>query len=86
MTLDKQAGGKSVSDASRTGALGPPGKHAAGTYKTVQEQLREVGIVISKRGEVLRINYFGGLEGTARYPRSLQEALETGFGMARRRR
>lgn len=35
------------------------------TYKSVQERLREAGIVMSKKGEVHRINYFGGLEETA---------------------
>jgi len=54
-------------------------------YKSVQEQLRQIGIVMSKRGENLRINYFGGLEETACYPRNLQEALNQGFEMVRRR-
>jgi hypothetical protein len=54
-------------------------------YKSVQEQLRQIGIVMSKRGETLRINYFGGLEDTARYPQTLQEALDLGFALAKRR-
>jgi hypothetical protein len=84
MSLDKQYVGKPGSEGPRTGTLGPPREYAAGTYKWVQEQLREVGIVISKRGETLRINYFSGLEDTAHYTTSLQEALETGFEMRKR--
>ncbi|MET3522921.1 hypothetical protein [Mesorhizobium abyssinicae] len=53
------------------------------TYKSVQERLREAGIVMSKKGEVHRINYFGGLEETALYTTSLEEALTMGLGMAR---
>ncbi|MDX8433451.1 hypothetical protein RFN25_08395 [Mesorhizobium abyssinicae] len=48
------------------------------TYKSVQERLREAGIVMSKKGEVHRINYFGGLEETALYTTSLEEALTMG--------
>ena len=84
MSLDKQYVGKPVSKVPQTGALTPPKEYAAGTYKWVQEQLRDIGIVISKRGETLRINYFSGLEDTARYPSSLQEALEAGFEMRKR--
>ncbi len=51
-------------------------------YGAVREQLREAGIVISKRGDTLRINFFGGLEKTARYTESLEEALEIGLAMA----
>ena len=50
-------------------------------YGAVQEQLREAGIVISKRGDTIRINFFGGLENTARYTESLEEALEIGLAM-----
>jgi hypothetical protein len=57
-----------------------------GTYKEVQEKLRDKGIVISKRGDTHRINYFGGLEDTARYTTSLQDALKQGFEMAKRHR
>lgn len=56
------------------------------TYKLVQETLRAAGIVMSKKGEVHRINFFGGLEDTAHYTTSLQEALEKGLSMARPRR
>jgi gentisate 1,2-dioxygenase len=55
------------------------------TYKEVQQQLRRAGIVISKRGAVHRINVFDGLENTAFYTESLEEALETGLRMARPR-
>lgn len=53
------------------------------TYKAVQRVLRKAGIVISKKGEVHRINFFSGLENTAYYTTSLQEALDRGLGMAR---
>lgn len=53
------------------------------TYKAVQEVLRKAGIVISKKGEVHRINFFSGLENTAYYTTSLQEALDRGLAMAR---
>jgi len=56
------------------------------TYKSVQDQLRASGIVMSKKGEVLRINYFSGLEDTAHYTASLQEALEKGLAMAKPQR
>ncbi|RWD86186.1 MAG: hypothetical protein E5V25_28175 [Mesorhizobium sp.] len=53
------------------------------TYKAVQGVLRKSGIVISKKGEVHRINFFSGLENTAYYTTSLQEALDRGLAMAR---
>jgi hypothetical protein len=53
------------------------------TYKVVQEMLREIGIVISKRGETHRINFFGGLEETAYYTTSLHDALNRGVDMAK---
>jgi len=56
------------------------------TYGAVREQLREIGIVISKRGETHRINFFGGLEDTAHYTNSLEDALAKGMMMARPRR
>lgn len=55
------------------------------TYKSVQEKLREAGIVISKRGDTHRINFFGGLEDTAYYTESLEDALERGLIMAKNR-
>ena len=55
------------------------------TYKSVQETLRSAGIVMSKKGETHRINFFSGLEDTAYYAQSLQEALDKGLAMARRR-
>jgi hypothetical protein len=55
------------------------------SYKVVQEMLREIGIVISKRGDTHRINFFGGLEETAYYTTSLTDALDRGVDMARRR-
>ena len=54
----------------------------APTYKIVQERLREAGIVISKKGNVYRINFFGGLPGTAYYTDSLDDALSSGLAMA----
>lgn len=56
------------------------------TYKSVQETLRAAGIVISKKGDVHRINFFGGLEDTARYTTNLMEALKQGLAMARPQR
>jgi hypothetical protein len=44
---------------------------------------REIGIVISKRGETHRINFFGGLEETAYYTTSLTDALNRGIRMAK---
>ena len=55
----------------------------SGTYKQVQEELRDVGIVISKRGSTHRINFFGGLENTAYYTQELQDALSRGLAMAK---
>jgi hypothetical protein len=52
------------------------------TYKSVQAQLRAAGIVISKKGEVHRINFFGGLEDTAYHTDSLKDALVQGLKMA----
>ena len=52
------------------------------TYKSVQAQLRAVGVVISKRGEVHRINFFGGIEETAYQTDSLEDALDQGLKMA----
>ncbi|MER8829866.1 hypothetical protein NKH73_27745 [Mesorhizobium sp. M0938] len=52
------------------------------TYKAVQEVLRKAGIVMSKKGEVHRINFFSGLENTAYYTTSLQDALDKGLAMA----
>ncbi|MER9232118.1 hypothetical protein NKI56_08445 [Mesorhizobium sp. M0622] len=51
-------------------------------YKTVQEVLRKAGIVMSKKGEVHRINFFSGLEDTAYYTPSLQDALDRGLALA----
>ncbi|CAH2404780.1 hypothetical protein [Mesorhizobium ventifaucium] len=52
------------------------------TYKAVQDVLRKAGIVISKKGEVHRINFFSGLENTAYYTTSLGEARDRGLAMA----
>lgn len=52
------------------------------TYKTVQQMLRKAGIVISKKGEVHRINFFSASEKTAYYTTSLQDALDKGMAMA----
>ncbi|WP_287364018.1 hypothetical protein [Mesorhizobium sp.] len=53
------------------------------TYKAIQDVLRKAGIVISKKGELHRINFFSGLENTAYYTTSLEDALERGLAMAR---
>ncbi|WP_245470112.1 hypothetical protein [Mesorhizobium sp. M2C.T.Ca.TU.002.02.1.1] len=39
---------------------------------------------MSKRGETIRINFFGGLEDTALYSNNLEEALDKGLEMAGR--
>ena len=53
------------------------------TYRSVQEQLRAAGIVLSKKGGMHRMNHFSGLEDTALYTASLEEALALGLKMAR---
>ncbi|UVC18432.1 hypothetical protein [Mesorhizobium onobrychidis] len=53
------------------------------TYKAVQDVLRKAGVVISKKGELHRINFFSGLENTAYYTTSLQEARDRGLAMAK---
>lgn len=55
-------------------------------YRELQEQLRDIGIVISKKGDTLRINYFSGLENTAHYTTSFEDALEKAQKMANPRR
>lgn len=52
------------------------------TYKAVQQVLRKAGIVMSKKGEVHRINFFSGLEDTAYYSTSLQDVLDKGLAMS----
>ncbi|MCV3208602.1 hypothetical protein OHD62_27060 [Mesorhizobium sp. YC-39] len=52
------------------------------TYKAVQEVLRKAGIVMSKKGEVHRINFFSGLEDTAYYTTDLQDVLDKGLAMS----
>jgi len=51
-------------------------------YREVQEHLRALGVVMSKRGCAIRLNHFGGMEDTALYTQSLEEALTAGIGMA----
>ena len=53
------------------------------SYRTVQDQLRTLGIVISKRGQTHRINFFSGFEDTAYYTDSLADALDKGVAMER---
>ncbi|MCX8571804.1 MULTISPECIES: hypothetical protein [Aminobacter] len=52
-------------------------------YREVQEQLRLVGIMISKRGDSIRVNHFSGAPETAYVTSDLQEALRAGLTMAR---
>jgi len=52
-------------------------------FREVREQLRIVGILISKRGDDIRINHFGGMPETAVVTSSLDEALTAGLSMAR---
>lgn len=55
------------------------------TYKAVQEVLRKAGIVMSKKGEIHRINFFSGLEDTAYYTTNLQDVLDKGLAMSKGR-
>ncbi|WP_432283675.1 hypothetical protein SLT36_17400 [Aminobacter sp. BA135] len=55
-------------------------------FSDVRESLRSIGVVMSKRGETIRLNYFGGLEDTAKYATDLQEALALGRELAGPRR
>ncbi|CCV14256.1 hypothetical protein [Mesorhizobium sp. STM 4661] len=55
------------------------------TYKAVQDVLRKAGIVMSKKGEVHRINFFSGLEDTAYYTTDLQDVLDKGLAMSKGR-
>ena len=52
-------------------------------YGEVQEQLRLVGILISKRGGSVRVNHFFGGPETAYVTSDLEEALRAGLLMAR---
>jgi hypothetical protein len=52
-------------------------------FRDVQDQLREVGILISKNGALIRVNHFGGGAETAFVTASLEEALQAGLAMAR---
>ncbi len=52
-------------------------------YREVQDQLRVIGILMSKRGNRIRVNHFGGEENTAYYTHSLDDALSAGIKMAR---
>ncbi|MEO5326345.1 hypothetical protein PV773_23795 [Mesorhizobium sp. CC13] len=52
-------------------------------YREVQDRLRTIGILISKRGNRIRVNHFGGIEDTAYYTDSLDDALAAGMKMAR---
>jgi hypothetical protein len=54
------------------------------SYKAVQERLRLIGIVMIKKGATHRVNFFGGLEDTAYYTDSLDDALAKGIAMAAR--
>jgi|GEM_PF-2116381 hypothetical protein len=55
-------------------------------FSEVRETLRTMGVVMSKRGETIRLNHFGGLEDTARYTNDLQDALALGRELAQPRR
>lgn len=54
-------------------------------YRELQEYLRPLGIVMSKKGAKIRLNSFGGLENTARYSETLEGALSIGRDMAKSR-
>ncbi|GAA4112455.1 hypothetical protein ASC75_17340 [Aminobacter sp. DSM 101952] len=55
-------------------------------FSDVRETLRSIGVVMSKRGETIRLNHFGGLEDTAKYTTDLQDALALGREIAGPRR
>ena len=55
-------------------------------FSDVRETLRTIGVVVSKRGETIRLNHFGGLEDTAKYTTDLQDALALGRELAGPRR
>lgn len=55
-------------------------------YRELQEYLRPLGIVMSKKGQTIRLNNFGGLEDTARYSETLEDALSMGEAMSKPRR
>lgn len=55
-------------------------------FSDVRETLRSMGVVMSKRGETIRLNHFGGLEDTARYTNDLHDALALGRELAQPRR
>lgn len=55
-------------------------------FSDVRETLRSIGVVMSKRGETIRLNHFGGLEDTAKYTTDLQDALALGRQIAGPRR
>ncbi len=52
-------------------------------YREVQDQLRSVGVLISKKGGSLRVNHFSGNPETAFFTSDLQEALRAGLSMGR---
>jgi hypothetical protein len=52
-------------------------------FQEVREQLRAVGILISKRGCEILVNHFGGSPETAFFTSCLDEALTAGLSMAR---
>lgn len=51
-------------------------------FSEVRETLRTMGVVMSKRGEIIRLNHFGGLEDTAKYTTDLQNAATLGRELA----
>lgn len=51
-------------------------------FSELRETLRTMGVVVSKRGENIRLNHFGGLEGTAKYTTNLQDAIALGRELA----
>ncbi|BBD41036.1 hypothetical protein Amn_pb00270 (plasmid) [Aminobacter sp. Y103A] len=51
-------------------------------YREVQETLRTIGIVMSKKDGRIRVNHFGGTPETARFAGCPKEALRLGLSMA----
>lgn len=50
-------------------------------YREVQERLRLVGVMISKRGDTIRVNHFGGFQDSPYYTESLEDAFGAGMKM-----
>lgn len=55
------------------------------TMKAVRDELRAIGLTVTRRDDVYRVNYAGGTEPSACYVDDLVDALDTGRAMAKER-